>query len=81
MDDEATRLLREIRDLLTASAERDIAWREESRRNFARSHRMGKLVVVPLVVLGFCILAWQIYSEVIPALPPGKPPVEQQAPY
>jgi hypothetical protein len=65
MDDESTKLLREIRDLMVESANQDAAWREEMRLRLARSRR-GWIIGIPVIVIGLLI----IWSELTIKSPP-----------
>ena len=62
MDDEATRLLREIRDILVGSAEREEAWRAETRAVLKRNQRLVAVLLLVLLLASIGLLLWGMMS-------------------
>ena len=76
MNDEATQLLREIRDFLEEAAERDIAYQAEARKalKLNRIALRGTLSVLVVAILVVVWLAWDVHSRMsVPA--PTSPDV------
>jgi hypothetical protein len=66
MNEEATQLLHEIRDLLEQAAEREIPYMEEARRTLKFNRIVQRLALVLVVVVlvlfaaGAAMMAWKI---------------------
>jgi len=64
MDDEATRLLREIKELLVASAARDEAMNGEMRQSMKRGRNLMRLVLLPIGIAALVMVLWGFLSAV-----------------
>jgi hypothetical protein len=69
MNDDATQILREIRDLIRDTAARDGAWIAEMRSNQRRLRRLIWFVMLPLL---FIVTAILVYSMMQPANSAGQ---------
>ncbi len=63
MDDDANKLLTEIRDILRESSESDATWRKELMANTKRGQRIARFIVLPLLFIFLSIFAWGIISS------------------
>jgi len=71
MNDEATQLLREIRDFLEEAAERDIAYQAETRKalKLNRMALRAALAVLVVAILAVAWIAWDIHSRISASMP------------
>src|SRR5262245_8299553 len=63
MDDEARQLLREMRDILRESSEREAAWHKQLLANTKRARRIAFFIVFPVMFTFLSICAWGIVSS------------------
>jgi len=77
MDDEATRLLREIKDLLIASAARDEAWNAEMRQSMKRGRNLVRLLMLPIAIAALVMVLWSFLSAISAAYHDSQEPQRQ----
>jgi hypothetical protein len=63
MDDDNTKLLSEIRDVLRESLHSDATFRKELMANTKRAQRIARFIVLPILFIFLVIVAWGIISS------------------
>jgi hypothetical protein len=63
MDDDANKLLIEIRDILRESSESQAAWRNDVLTSTKRGQRIARFFVLPLLLILLSIVAWGVVSS------------------
>ena len=63
MDEDANKLLVEIRDILRESSESQVAFRKELMANAKRGRRIVRFIILPFLLITLSIVGWGIISS------------------